>query len=273
MRKVIITVLAVALCVACVVCCFACANKSDSKKIEEKGYFVCGITLYDPMNYANEDGDLVGFETEFAKAVAEKLGLDVKFQIIDWGQKYNELNGGSIDCIWNGFTANSKDDDGVARTDKVDISYYYMNNEQCVVTKKANVDNFPNIASLEGKKAGVETGSAGAAFAESAKANITVNKPSQQATLIDLKSGAVEFVVMDKTLAKSVVGKGDYSELAIVDAIQTESEKYAVGFRKGSDFKDKVNAAMIEVVKDGKLKAIAEKYNVANVLDTEFAEK
>ncbi len=271
MKKVLITVLAVALCVACIVSCVACAQKSDVQKMEKNGYFVCGVTIAKPMNWKDDNENWVGFDTEFAQAVAKELGVEVKFQIIEWGQKYNELNGGSIDCIWNGFTANCADSDGVQRSDKVDLSYYYMSNEQCVVTKKANVDNFTDAESLAGKKAGVETGSAGDSFAEDAGANITVRKDSQQSTLIDLLSGSVDFVVMDKTLAQSVVGKGDYSTLTIVESIQCDVEKYAIGFRKGSDLKEKVNAAMIKLAKDGTLKTIAEKYNIAHLLDTDFA--
>lgn len=271
-KKILVSVLAIVLCAIVAVACFACAEKSDLKKIEKNGYFICGVTVAAPMNYKDGNDKWIGFDTEFAQAVAKKLGVEVQFKQIDWGQKYVELNSGAIDCIWNGFTANCADDDGIQRGDKVDLSYFYMDNQQCVVTKAENVEKFKSAADLAGKKAGAEKGSAGAAYVADVNASLEVSPTSQLATLIDLKMGGIDFVVIDNTLAKSVVGKGDYSSLSIVEAIQIEGEKYAIGLRKGSDLTEKINAAMIELVKDGTLNAIATKYGVENVLVTDFAD-
>lgn len=270
MKKVLIAVMAVVLSVVCILACVGCTIK-DYNKIQEKGYFVCGVTPAEPMNF-KDGGDWTGFDTEFAQAVAQKLGLEVRFVEIDWGLKYTELNSGAIDCIWNGFTANCKDDDGVERSDKVDMSYYYMNNCQVVVTKTAKVANYSTVAALSGKKAGVESGSAGASYATEVGATLEVQKTSQLETLTDLKAGAVDFVVIDKTLASSVVGKGDYADLSIVEAIQIEGEKYAIGFRKRSDFTAKVNQAMKELAADGTLLTIANKYGLGSVLLTDYAD-
>ena len=116
MKKIISFALAIVMLCALTVAFSSCAKNSDLAKIKEQGYFVCGITVYAPMNYFDETDTLVGFDTEFAKAVAAKMGVEAKFQIIDWHSKYMELNGGKIDCIWNGFTSNS-DDDGVPRSE------------------------------------------------------------------------------------------------------------------------------------------------------------
>lgn len=269
MKKVLISVMAIVLTVACVIACVGCTT-TDAKKIEKKGYFICGVTVAEPMNYKDSSGKWVGFDTEFAQAVAEKLGLKVRFKEIDWGQKYTELNSGAIDCIWNGFTANCADDDGIERSNKVSMSYYYMNNCQVVVTKSTRVEELGTEEALADKKAGVESGSAGAAYAESVGATLEVQKTSQLATLTDLKAGAVDFVVIDKTLAAKVVGKGDYSDLSIVEAIQLEGEKYAIGFRKGSDFTAKVNGAIKTLAKEGKLQTIATQYEVMSVLITDY---
>ena len=78
--------------------------KEDLAYIKDNGEMVMGITLFEPMNYYDEEGTLIGFETEFATAVCEKLGVEPKFQVIDWEQKENELNSKAIDCIWNGLT-------------------------------------------------------------------------------------------------------------------------------------------------------------------------
>ena len=118
MKKILALLLAVVMLCGCTLALASC-GKSDTAAIEEKGYFVCGITYYAPMNYFEGD-ELVGFDTEFAKAVAEELGLEVKFQLIQWGSKYNELNGYVIDLIWNGFTYG--DENGVPRSNYVPCS-------------------------------------------------------------------------------------------------------------------------------------------------------
>lgn len=273
MKKFLIAIVAIALCVCCVVACVACNNGTDYEKIQKKGKFIVGITDAEPMNYY-ENNELVGFDTEFTKAVAAKLGLEAEFVEISWGNKYIELSTGSIDCIWNGFTANCSDSDGVQRSDKVALSNFYMFNEQCVVTKAADVSKFTSVADLAGKKAGAEGGSAGESFAKDAGATVEVTKTSQLDVILDIKSGSVDFIVIDRTLADRVIGKGDNADLAIVSAIRPEGEpeKYAIGFRKGSDFADKVNEAMVALVKDGTLLQIAAKYGLENLLITDYAE-
>ena len=211
---------------------------------------------------ADESGDFIGFDTELAKLVGEKLGVTVKFQLIEWGNKYAELNSGAIDCIWNGFTSNSKDDDGIERKDKVDFTYAYLDNAQCVIVKKDAVANFTSTASLQGKKAAAETGSAGESYAKSVTTAEVVGKTSQMDTFLDLKSGAVEFIVVDALLAEKVVGKGDYADLAIASAIEIDAEVYSIGCRKDSDLDEKINEALVELLNEGKVEALATKYNV-----------
>lgn len=271
MKKFLTVLLIAVMGAAMAVCLVACGNNdSDYAKIKEKGYFVVGFTYYQPMNYVVDD-TLAGFDTEFAQAVAEKLGLEVKFQEIKWGQKYSELNSGAIDCIWNGFTANCADEDGIQRGDKVSLSYYYMDNAQCVVTKTTALSSYTSAESLSGKTAAVETGSAGAAYATSAGATL-VGKTSQMDTLSEVKSGAVDFIVIDKLMAQKIIGTGDFTDLSIVEAIDIESEKYAVGMRKGSDFTAEINACIKTLAEEGKLAEIAKKYDLENVLITEYAD-
>ncbi len=105
------------------------ADESDWEYIKKKGTLIVGITLFAPMNYNDKNGELTGFETEFAKAVAAKLGLEVEFQVIDWDSKETELNAKNIDCIWNGMTINEE------RLETMQISIPYMENKQVVVVK------------------------------------------------------------------------------------------------------------------------------------------
>ena len=103
------------------------AEESDWEYIQNKGVLVVGITYFAPMNYQDENGELVGFETEFAKAVGEKLGVEVKFQVIEWNSKEVELATKNIDCIWNGMTITPE------REENMQISIPYMENKQAVV--------------------------------------------------------------------------------------------------------------------------------------------
>lgn len=280
MKKILALALAVLMVATMCVAFASCGKNSDWKKIEKNGKFVCGITIYAPMNYYDANGDLVedadgtliGFDTELAKLVAQKLGVEVEFQIIDWGNKYTELQGGAIDCIWNGFTSNSKDADGIERSEKVDFTYAYLDNKQCVIVKTDRLGEFTSAAALSGKKAGAESGSAGESYALSAGATIDAAKSSQLAVFTDLKSNAVDFIVVDRLLADAVVGKNDYADLSIVTAIDIDPEVYSIGCRKGSDFDEKINEALVELLNEGKVEELATKYNV-RITDSFMAKK
>ena len=228
---------------------------------------VCGVTIIPGLNEKNADGTWTGFESDFATEVAKILGMKVKFVEISWEQKYNEVNSGAIDCIWNGFTANSSEKDGTARADLVDFSYGYMLNQQCVVVKADRLAEFADEAALAGKEACVEAGSAGDAYAQTATdEDKIVGATTQMATFAEVKSGAVDFAVVDIVLAQNICGQGDYADLVIVEDIQLASEIYAVGFKTGSDLTAKVNAAMKTLNENGKLAELAEEYGFENVV-------
>lgn len=271
MKKFLTLALAVLMIAGCVVSFAACGKKTDWETVEKNGKFVCGITIYAPMNYydnngdlvADESGELVGFDTELAKMVAEKLGVAVEFQKIEWGNKYAELSSGAIDCIWNGFTSNSKDDDGIERKDKVDFTYAYLDNAQCVIVKSDKLSSITSAESLKGLKGAAETGSAGESYAKSVTdEDKVVGKASQMDTFIDLKSNAVDFVVVDVLLADKIIGQGDYADLAKATAVTIDNEVYSIGCRKDSDLDEKINEALVELLNEGKLEALAAKYNV-----------
>lgn len=103
---------------------------SDWEYIKNKGELVIGITYFAPMNYKNDKGELVGFETEFAKAVCEVLGVKAKFQEISWTAKETELAAKNIDCIWNGMTITDE------RKEAMSITIPYMTNKQVMVVKE-----------------------------------------------------------------------------------------------------------------------------------------
>lgn len=240
---------------------------------EKKNTVVVGYTIYEPMNYKDANGELVGFDTELAKAVFTNLGYDdVIFKEIEWSEKYTELESGSIDCIWNGFTSNSADDDGVARSEKVDFSYNYMENLQVVVVKKDS--GIASAADLNGKFGCAESGSAGESYAnDTFEAAEIKGLPKQTDCLTEVNGKSRDFAVLDAQLAKAYVGKGDYANLEIVDGLSSDVEYYAIGFKKGSDLTAKVNAQLEALAADGTLKTLAEKYGVGNSVVTDFADQ
>lgn len=104
-------------------------ENGDLAYIKGKGKMVIGITIFAPMNYYDENEELIGFETEFAKAVCDKLGVEAEFVEINWDSKEMELNSKSIDCIWNGLTVTPE------RIENMSLSVPYMQNKQVMVSK------------------------------------------------------------------------------------------------------------------------------------------
>ena len=237
----------------------ACGTKpaaSDLEAIKAKGEMVIGYTVYEPMNYTDENGVFTGFDTELAVAVCEKLGVTPKFQEIVWETKEVELNAGSIDCVWNGLTI---DED---RKAAMEITDPYVVNAQVVVMLADKEYN--NTADLAGKNVCAEQGSAGQTTIEGdegLKQATFVPKTVQTDCLMEVAAGTCDAAVLDITLANAMIGEGtDYENLVIVD--QLAEEFYGVAFRKGSDACAATNAAFAELIADGTMGALAEKYGL-----------
>ena len=261
MKKLISLLLVIIMCAGATFAFSSCNNDK----------LVCGVTIFENMNEQDAEGNWTGFESEFAMEVGKLLDMDVEFQIIDWSQKYAELNAGKIDCIWNGFTANSSDD-GVERKDLVDFSYTYMLNQQCIVVKSENLANYKTEADLAGKTAAVEGGSAGADYAKKAvgENGKLVEFPAQNKAFLEVNSRTSDFAVVDILLAQNVCGKGDYTDLVIVEDIELAAEYYAIGFKKGSELTAKVNEAIKTLDENGKLMELAKKYKLENSLQVNY---
>lgn len=129
-------------------------GKADYDKIIASGELVIGYTIFAPIAY--EDGnELVGFDIDLAKAVCEKLGIEAKFQIINWNSKVFELNSGAIDVIWNGMTIT----DEIKASTSVSIAY--LKNKQVAVIRVEDVDKYTSLDSMKDATICVEAGSAG----------------------------------------------------------------------------------------------------------------
>lgn len=241
------------------------ATGSDWDYIAEKGELVIGITYFEPMNYMDENGELTGFETEFATSVCEKLGVKPVFQKIDWDSKEVELNAKTIDCIWNGLTIT---DD---RMENMDISTPYMENKQVMVTKAENADKFTSAEALSGATVVAEKQSAGEEVAQSedffAQAEY-ISVDSQAKALLEVKSGTADIAVIDYVMSIGTLAEGsDYSDLTVVEGQEFSPEQYGIAFRKDSTKTlENVNGAIQELANEGTLAEIAEKYNLQDLL-------
>lgn len=259
--RIISLALAVLVLAACLVSCKK-KDETDWDYIKNKGEMVVGITIYEPMNYYEDenaaDKVLTGFDTEFTRLVCNKLGIKPNFQIINWSLNESELKAKNVDCLWNGLTVTEE------RKASMDFSRPYLVNKQVIVISKDNADKYKTLADFEGAIITAENGSAGnsAIKADEHLSKATYTGSESQATaLLALQANNVDAAVIDYTMAKSTVGNGDYENYTILD-LGLADEKYAIGFRVGSDMTEKVNKAIDELINDGSLKSLAEKYNL-----------
>lgn len=231
------------------------AAKSDYEYITDKGKLVVGITEYEPMDFKDESGNWTGFDAEFAENVGELMGVDIEFVVIDWDNKFFELDSKAIDCIWNGMTIT---DEVLSNTA---CSKPYVKNQQVVVMPADKLELYKDAESMKGLVFAVESGSAGESAAEEAGFE-TVAVAAQSDTLTEVASGSADACIIDETMAVAMTGEGtSYADLAA--GITLTKEEYGVGFRKGSDMVDKFNEYMKQLKENGVLEALADKYELS----------
>ena len=227
-----------------------------------KKTIVIGYTEIRPLNYKDEDANLVGFDTEFAKAVCEKLGYEIEFhKIKDWSRLESEFTEYHVDCIWNGVTITPEREKYLTFTEP------YMTNKQVIVVAADKAEGFnPHDA-----KIAVESGSVGqkvvstdGVFAGCA----TVEVSTQTDTLKEVASGTVTCAMLDYVVAMSMIGEGtDYEKLVILDSYEFEEEKYGVAFAKDNEeIRDEFQKAIDELMVDGTIAKLAKKYNLQELL-------
>lgn len=234
------------------------AGESDSAYVKEKGTLVVGITDFEPMDYKDADGNWIGFDADLASAFAESLGVSVEFVEIDWDNKILELDGKTIDCVWNGMTLTEE------VTSSMECSNAYCNNAQVVIVPADKADDYQDVESLSGLNFAVEAGSAGEEQAN--EHNLTCTPVKQQSdALMEVAAGTSDAAIIDSLMAAAMVGEGTgYANLTYT--VGLNNEEYGVGFRKGSDLAPALNDFFKTSYADGSMKECAEKYGVQAAL-------
>lgn len=234
-----------------------CGSKADDKT------FTVGFDAeYPPYGYMDDNGEYTGFDLELAEAVCEIEGWTLEKKPIDWNSKDMELESGAIDCIWNGFTMDGREDDYT-------WSQPYVDNSQVIVVSEAS--GISTLDDLAGKTVGVQAASAALDLLQKDQADLAATFAELQefadynSAFVELQAGSVDAVAMDVGVANYQIktrGEG-YTILSEV----LNSEKYAVGFKKGnSELCDIVDADLTKLAEDGTVKELAEKYDIADLL-------
>lgn len=253
MKKILMILVALAMICASFVGCNN-APKSDLQAVQAAGKLVVGVTVYEPMDYLDENSEWTGFDAELAKMFAEELGVNCQLVIIPWSNKVAELDGRQIDLVWNGMTASDE------LGQKIDFSVSYAKNAQVAVVKKGSTLTAEGVKDAN---IAVENGSAGATVAEETIKGTKINKVTAMVdALNEVLAGTSDVAIIDITMAQSVVGKGSYSELEILEGASYGDEIFAVGLRKGSDLKAKLDEFLKAKYADGTMTKLAEKYSV-----------
>ncbi len=234
------------------------ADESDLAYVQGKGTLVVGITEFEPMDYQDESGEWIGFDADMAKAFAESLGVEAEFIVIDWDNKVLELDGKTIDCVWNGMTLTDE------VTSSMECSNAYCNNAQVVIVPADTADQYQDVDSLSGLSFAVEAGSAGEQQAQALGLTCTP-VTAQSDALMEVAAGTSDAAIIDSLMAGAMVGEGTgYADLTYT--IGLNSEEYGVGFRKGSDLAAALNDFFKTSYADGTMTTCAETYGVQAAL-------
>lgn len=230
------------------------ASESDMDYVKGKGTLVVGITDFEPMDYKDSNGNWIGFDADMATAFAESIGVKPEFVEIDWDNKILELDGKTVDCLWNGMTLTDEVKSAMS------TSNAYCNNAQVVIVKSDVADKYQDEESLKDLTFAVEAGSAGEAQAEALGLEYTPVK-AQSDALMEVAAGTSDAAIIDSLMAAAMVGEGTgYADLTYT--IGLNSEEYGVGFRKGSDLTDTLNEFFKTSYDDGSMLECAESYGV-----------
>ena len=243
-------------------------SASSAEETSERTTFTVGFDAeYPPYGYMDDNGEYTGFDLELAQAVCDMEGWELVKTPINWDSKDMELNSGSIDCIWNGFTMNGREDDYT-------WSMPYVDNSQVIVVSEDSGINTLEV--LAGKTVGVQAASAALTLLqdeEGQKALADTFGALQEfadynSAFVELQAGSVDAVAMDIGVANYQLktrGEG----FKILDE-HLNSEQYAIGFKKGNEeLRDIVNEDLVELTNNGTVAELAEKYDISDLVSLE----
>ena len=233
------------------------ADETTTAASENKTTFTVGFDQdFPPMGFVGDDGEFTGFDLELAAEAAKRMGKEIKYQPISWDAKDMELTSGNIDCIWNGFSIQG-------REDKYTWSKPYMKNDQVFVVKSDS--SIDSIEDLAGKTVEVQTdSSAEAALKENTELANTFGKLQTVADyntgFMDLEMGGVDAIAMDSVVANYQITKRGGNGFTVLDT-PLSSEEYGIGFKLGNEtLKNEVQKALEDMKADGTMKTISERW-------------
>lgn len=230
-------------------------NKNDVETKEN--ILVIGLDdSFPPMGFRNENNEIVGFDIDVAKAVCQKLGMELKLQQISWASKEQELNSGNIDCIWNGFAYTEE------RAKTMTLTENYIKGKNYFILK--NGSTATNQNELEGKKIGVQSGSSQALDLENSEFGKKIEIISYSDNLtafMDLETGGVDSIFCSNIIGNYLIkSKNKNYETVDSENISTSSGS-VIAFEQGNtELRDKIQNTLYELKKDGTLKEISEKW-------------
>ena len=255
MKKKIVCLLAMTLAAVAVT---GCGTQKDDGKTFTVGF----DAEYPPYGYMDDNGEYTGFDLELAQAVCDMEGWELVKTPIDWDSKDMELDSGSIDCIWNGFTINGREDD-------YEWTQAYADNSQVIVV--AEDSGIASLADLAGKTVGVQAASAALELLQGDQAELAGTFSGLQefadynSAFVELQAGSVNAVAMDIGVANYQLktrGEG----YKILDEV-LNSEQYGVGFKKGNtELCEIVDKDLTKLAEDGTVAKLAEKYDISDLI-------
>lgn len=246
------------------------AVDTEKTTAAEEGKLVVGFDAeYPPYGYMDDNGEYTGFDLELAQAVCELEGWELVKTPIDWNSKDMELNSGSIDCIWNGFTM-------TGREEEYTWSLPYVDNSQVIAT--AENSGIASLADLAGKVVGVQAGSSALALLEDEEGQKeladtfgTLQQFSDyNSAFAELQAGSIDAIAMDIGVAQYQIKN---REGFVILEESLSAEKYAIGFKKGNEeLRDLVNADLLTLLENGTFDELAEKYELSDMVCLEKQE-
>ncbi|MGN0290485.1 MAG: amino acid ABC transporter substrate-binding protein [Lachnospiraceae bacterium] len=243
------------------------AKKEKTEETTDKEKFIVGFDAeYPPYGYKDDNGEYVGFDLDLAEEVCKRNDWELVKQPIDWDSKDMELNSGSINCIWNGFTMTGREDDYEWSKPYVDNSIVVVVAENSGIEKKEDLAgkvvavqaDSSGLAALTDEEDNEENLKLAASFAELQQV------ADYNSAFMNLEAGAVDAIVVDIGVAEYQLGSRE-GFVMLEDKIRTE--QYAVGFKKGNtELRDEVQATLDEMVEDGTFDKIAEEWDLSDMV-------